>query len=143
MGPVRQALRDATREIHDRLDRAPRLRPLTEPTLTRDQYRTALVALHGFHTPVEARLGEIELWEIVNVDTQDHVFHLHTWPFQVWRRDGAAPACHGWRDTINLRPGERVELLVPFWDYAGTSLFHCHIAEHGDAGMMGLIEVAA
>lgn len=92
-------------------------------------------------TPIEARLGDLELWEITNVDTQDHVFHLHTWPFQVWRRDGTAASEPGWRDTINLTPGERVELLIPFRDFAGKSVFHCHIAEHGDAGMMGIIEV--
>ena len=34
----------------------------------------------------------LEMWEITNVDTQDHVFHLHTWPFQVWRRDGVEQA---------------------------------------------------
>ena len=91
--------------------------------------------------PIEARLGDLELWEITNVDTQDHVFHLHTWPFQVWRRDGVALSDPGWRDTINLVPGERVEILIPFRDFAGRSVFHCHIAEHGDAGMMGIIEV--
>ena len=91
--------------------------------------------------PIAAQQGDLELWEITNVDTQDHVFHLHTWPFRVWRRDGVAAAEPGWRDTINLMPGERVELLVPFRDFAGKSVFHCHIAEHGDAGMMGIIEV--
>jgi FtsP/CotA-like multicopper oxidase with cupredoxin domain len=91
--------------------------------------------------PIEARLGDLELWEITNVDTQDHVFHLHTWPFQVWRRDGVALTDPGWRDTINLVPGERVEILIPFRDFAGRSVFHCHIAEHGDAGMMGIVEV--
>ena len=93
--------------------------------------------------PVETRLGDLEVWEITNVDTQDHVFHLHTWPFQVWRRDGVAPTEAGWRDTINLVPGERVEILIPFRDFVGRSVFHCHIAEHGDAGMMGIIEVRA
>jgi FtsP/CotA-like multicopper oxidase with cupredoxin domain len=71
------------------------------------------------------------------------VFHLHTWPFQVWRRDGVARTDTGWRDTIDLVPGERVEILIPFRDFAGKSVFHCHIAEHGDAGMMGIIEVGA
>jgi FtsP/CotA-like multicopper oxidase with cupredoxin domain len=97
---------------------------------------------HTHHEPVRVGLGETELWQIENVDTQDHVFHLHTWPFQVWRRDGAPPY-PAWRDTINLRPGEQVELLVPFRDFPGTSVFHCHIAEHGDAGMMGIVEVMA
>lgn len=58
MGPTRQALRDATQAVHDRLDHAPVLHPLTSPTLTVDQYRAALIALHGFHAPVEARIGE-------------------------------------------------------------------------------------
>lgn len=98
---------------------------------------------HVHHEPIRARLGDTELWAIENVDTQDHVFHLHTWPFQVWRRDGAPPPYPAWRDTINLRPGERVELLVPFRDFPGRSVFHCHIAEHGDAGMMGIVEVLA
>jgi FtsP/CotA-like multicopper oxidase with cupredoxin domain len=91
--------------------------------------------------PVVARLGDLELWDITNVDTQDHVFHLHTWPFQVWRRGGVELTDPGWRDTINLVPGERVEILIPFRDFAGRSVFHCHIAEHGDAGMMGIIQV--
>ncbi|HEX6013346.1 MAG TPA: multicopper oxidase domain-containing protein, partial [Geminicoccaceae bacterium] len=98
---------------------------------------------HGHLEPIRARLGDVELWEITNVDTQDHVFHLHTWPFQVWRRDGVETPYRAWRDTINLTPGERVELLVTFRHYTGKSVFHCHIAEHGDAGMMGIVEVAA
>jgi FtsP/CotA-like multicopper oxidase with cupredoxin domain len=110
-------------------------------------FRMAMAFMHAdghvHHAPVRARLGDLELWEIVNVDTQDHVFHLHTWPFQIWRQDGAPPPFAAWRDTVNLRPGERVELLVPFRGFPGTSLFHCHVAEHGDAGMMGVVEVAA
>ena len=95
------------------------------------------------HQPIQVRLGDLECWEIVNVDTQDHVFHLHTWPFQVWRRDGVAEARPVWRDTISLQPAEKVEILIPFRGIAGRSLFHCHIAEHGDAGMMGILEVRA
>jgi len=57
MGPTRHALRAATQAIHDRLDRAPVLRPLTAPDLTMEDYRAALVALHGVHAPVEERLG--------------------------------------------------------------------------------------
>jgi FtsP/CotA-like multicopper oxidase with cupredoxin domain len=111
----------------------------------RRSFRMAMAFLaadgQGQLAPIVARQGDLELWEITNVDTQDHVFHLHTWPFQVWRRDGVPAAEPGWRDTINLVPGERVELLIPFRDFAGRSVFHCHIAEHGDAGMMGIIEV--
>ena len=113
----------------------------------RRSFRMAMAFLHPDgstdHRPIQVRLGDLECWEIVNVDTQDHVFHLHTWPFQVWTRDGVAEERAVWRDTINLRPAERVEILIPFREIAGRSLFHCHIAEHGDAGMMGIVEVRA
>lgn len=118
-----------------------------ESVAVRRSFRMAMAFLtadgHGHMEPIRARLGDLECWEIRNVDTQDHVFHLHTWPFQVWRRDGAEPPYRAWRDTINLTPGERVEILIPFRDFAGKSVFHCHIAEHGDAGMMGIVEVTA
>lgn len=124
---------------------APVARLDARDAVRRRSFRMAMAFMaadgHAHHAPVRARLGELELWEIVNVDTQDHVFHLHTWPFQVWRRDAAAPAFAAWRDTVNLRPGERVELLIPFSGFAGRSVFHCHIAEHADAGMMGVVEV--
>ncbi len=113
----------------------------------RRRLKMAMAFLHaeggGHLEPLRARLGDLEAWEITNVDTQDHVFHLHTWPFQVWRVDGREPPYRAWRDTINLRPGEQVEILIPFRRFAGRSVFHCHIAEHGDAGMMGVIEVEA
>lgn len=57
MGPARQALRAATHAIHDRLDKAAVLRPLTSQAITVAQYRAALVALHGFNAPVERALG--------------------------------------------------------------------------------------
>lgn len=63
MGPVRQALREATRDIHERLDRAAVLRPLTSPSITADEYRDALIALHGFNAPIERALGERALGE--------------------------------------------------------------------------------
>jgi FtsP/CotA-like multicopper oxidase with cupredoxin domain len=93
------------------------------------------------HPSFTVRAGAVELWEVRNVDVQDHVFHLHTWHFQVWRRNGRPPAFPAWRDTIDLRPGDRLELLVRFDDYRGPSVYHCHIAEHGDSGMMAVFEV--
>ena len=101
-------------------------------------------ALHATHMPSAFTVpaGATELWEVHNVDVQDHVFHLHTWHFQVWRRNGEPAPFPAWRDTINLRPGERAEILIPFTDFRGRSLYHCHIAEHGDSGMMAVFEVA-
>jgi FtsP/CotA-like multicopper oxidase with cupredoxin domain len=142
---VRPQVGSAPRALPDSLPAVERLDPGN--VAVRRSFKMAMAFLapdgQGQLAPVQARLGDLELWEITNVDTQDHVFHLHTWPFQVWRRDGVAATEPGWRDTINLTPGQRVELLIPFRDFAGRSVFHCHIAEHGDAGMMGIIEVRA
>jgi FtsP/CotA-like multicopper oxidase with cupredoxin domain len=88
-----------------------------------------------------ARFGDLELWRIANVGTMDHNFHMHTWYFQVATVNGRPPPFRAWHDTVNLRPGEVVELLVPFVRETGRSVFHCHVAEHGDRGMMGNIEV--
>jgi FtsP/CotA-like multicopper oxidase with cupredoxin domain len=96
---------------------------------------------HGHHPGFTVPAGSTELWEVRNVDTQDHVFHLHTWHFQVWRKNGRPSDFPAWRDTVGLRPGDRLELLVPFERYTGRSLYHCHIAEHGDAGMMAVFAV--
>jgi FtsP/CotA-like multicopper oxidase with cupredoxin domain len=88
-----------------------------------------------------ARLGDLEHWQVENVGTMDHPFHLHTWHFQVVARNGRPEPFRAWRDMLNLKPGDRVDLLVPLVNYPGRTLYHCHISEHGDKGMMAVLEV--
>ncbi len=88
-----------------------------------------------------ARLGDLELWQVENVGTMDHPFHLHTWYFQVIARNGRPEPFRAWRDMVNLKPGDRIDLLVPLADYPGRTVYHCHISEHGDKGMMAMLEV--
>ena len=42
----------------------------------------------------------------------------------------------GWKDVVIVMPGERVRVLMRFTDHAGLYLYHCHILEHEDLGMM-------
>jgi FtsP/CotA-like multicopper oxidase with cupredoxin domain len=63
----------------------------------------------------------------------DHPFHLHTHPFRVGGEDFP-------RDTVNLKAKETVEIMVPYFQ-PGKTVFHCHIVEHEDRGMMGVLEV--
>lgn len=90
---------------------------------------------------VTAKQGDLEIWEVVNEGDMDHPFHLHIYPFQVLSRNGVAEPYRAWRDVINLPAGETVRLAVPLSDFSGKTVFHCHIVEHEDRGMMGVLEV--
>jgi FtsP/CotA-like multicopper oxidase with cupredoxin domain len=91
------------------------------------------------------KLGQIEDWDLVNVDSDrmDHPFHLHVNPFQVVSRDGQPEPYRAWKDTVLVRSGETVRIRIPFRDFAGKTVYHCHILDHEDLGMMGLIEMKA
>ena len=94
--------------------------------------------------------GTFELWEIVNKSMMDHPFHQHTNPSQIVKITGGDTnyaelysSIPGWKDTINVpRMGGRVLMLVPVLDFAGSAVFHCHIVEHEDIGMMGIWEIS-
>ncbi|WP_018467608.1 multicopper oxidase family protein [Calidithermus timidus] len=90
---------------------------------------------------IQAKLGTLEVWEIVNKTDMDHPFHLHTYPFQVLSRDGKPAPYRAWKDTVNLRKNETVRIAVPLRDFSGVTVYHCHIVEHEDRGMMGVLEV--
>jgi len=94
-------------------------------------------------TPIAAQLGAVEEWSIVNATEMDHPFHLHGFRFQVVSTGGEAPAFAAWRDTINVPADETVVFRVRLEDHPGTWMFHCHILEHAERGMMGELEVAA
>ncbi len=88
------------------------------------------------------RLGDTEIWEITNPNMQAHPFHVHGDSFQILSRDGTLPPAHelGWKDVVLLRPFETVRIIKRFDDYAdpiNPYMFHCHILEHEDVGMMG------
>ena len=85
------------------------------------------------------RLGDTEIWE-VTPNMMAHPFHVHGVIFNVLSIGGKAPASHlaGGKDTILL--SEPAELLMTFTQPATSDfpfMFHCHILEHEDGGMMG------
>jgi FtsP/CotA-like multicopper oxidase with cupredoxin domain len=88
--------------------------------------------------------GATEIWEIRNWSPAPHPFHAHAIQWQVLDRNGRAPTGTetGWKDTVLLRPGETVRMIGHFGLRSyGKYVYHCHILEHEDAGMMGLFEV--
>lgn len=93
---------------------------------------------HANDKPVVA--GELQIWEVSNTSLMDHPFHLHGYFFQVLEVDGEAPEYISWKDTINLKPRSRAKIAwMP--DRPGSWMYHCHILEHHEAGMMGHFDV--
>ena len=92
-------------------------------------------------TPIVARLGDTRAWVLDNRSGMDHPFHLHGFRFQVLRGAGGGLPIAAWKDTVNVPAGEEVEIAVALDGFAGDWMYHCHILEHADAGMMGLLEV--
>ncbi|NJK69501.1 MAG: multicopper oxidase family protein [Oscillatoriales cyanobacterium RU_3_3] len=95
------------------------------------------------------KVNTLEIWEIENATHLIHPFHLHTYPFQILARQTAQSDLwqpepfRAWRDNINLPAKEKVRIVIPFRDITGRTVFHCHISEHEDRGMMGVIEVTS
>jgi FtsP/CotA-like multicopper oxidase with cupredoxin domain len=90
---------------------------------------------------IRAKLGTVELWDLVNDSDMDHPFHLHTNSFQIYTRNGKPETQPTWKDVVNVKSKETVQILVPFNDFAGITVYHCHILEHEERGMMGVVEM--
>jgi FtsP/CotA-like multicopper oxidase with cupredoxin domain len=93
-------------------------------------------------TAIPSRVGAVEVWDLVNESEMDHPFHLHGFFFQVLSRDGVPEANRTWEDTVHLAGLERVRIAFRVDDRPGMWMFHCHILEHVEHGMMGMLEVA-
>ncbi len=90
---------------------------------------------------VMANLGERQLWTVKNTFDWDHPFHLHGFFFQVVDIDGVAPAVREWRDTVDVPVNASLRFVVDFDERPGMWMFHCHILDHADAGMMGMVHL--
>ncbi len=93
-----------------------------------------------FNTPIEADLGATEIWEIENTAEMDHPFHLHGMFFQVLDVDGMPETRLGWKDTVIVPQLSTLRFAVTYTG-AGTWMYHCHILEHAELGMMGSLSV--
>jgi len=95
--------------------------------------------MHHEDRPV--KVGELQVWDVVNRSLMDHPFHLHGFFFQVLLIDGEPPAFRSWEDVVNLPPRSTVRIAWMPEDRPGSWMYHCHILEHHEAGMMGHFEV--
>jgi blue copper oxidase len=83
--------------------------------------------------------GDTEIWELDNsVGNEPHPMHIHGVQFQVLSKTRGIiePYERGWKDTILLKEGEKVKIILHFPREKGLFLLHCHNLEHEDDGMM-------
>ena len=116
----------------------------------------AFLAYFGFHayhgefgikggpfwngTAIRAGVGETQLWTITNNAVWAHPIHLHGFFFQVVDENGAPVHPIAWKDTISVPADKTVRVLVRF-DRPGSWMFHCHILDHAEAGLMSTVDV--
>lgn len=93
---------------------------------------------------IMSEVGTYEIWTVTNQSGMDHPFHQHVNPAQILATSGAPSsypdyaAMPAWKDTVLIPKWGSVRMLVPVMDYEGMAMFHCHILEHEDIGMMGM-----
>jgi FtsP/CotA-like multicopper oxidase with cupredoxin domain len=133
--------------LPDTWGQAPRL-PITDSTRVRpfvlNEYEQpglpVLFTINGEqwpdNRPVHVTRGDVEIWEVRNEAPMDHPFHLHGMFFQVLPDGGGAPVADGWKDTVNVPQKSTIRFAVQY-DPPGMWMFHCHILEHAELGMMG------
>ncbi len=116
-----------------------------------------------FAAPVteKPKLGTTEIWRLINLTSDAHPIHLHLVQYHVLDRQPFDVAVYnatkklvftgpavpreaneaGLKDTVRVMPGEVTRIRVPFTDYTGMYVYHCHIVEHEDNDMMRPFEV--
>ncbi len=135
----------ASPEVPERLAALPDLRD-DEVAVTRE-FRLSTPRINGRSMDMSridevVEVGSTERWVVENTDGTPHSFHLHDAQAQVVSYDGGPPPpqLRGRKDTLFLPGPVTVELLVRFDDHTDPDvpyMFHCHVLQHEDNGMMG------
>jgi suppressor of ftsI len=87
------------------------------------------------------RVGTYQHWRIVNETAELHPFHIHQVHFLAYAENGVSLSHPAWLDTVNVPYRNSVDVILDFTDpiIKGMSLFHCHLLNHEDKGMMAKI----
>ena len=105
-----------------------------------DKFALGINGIPGVQAePIMVPFGDTQLWTVQNTIQWAHPFHLHGFFFQVLDVNGTPPSVLEWRDTADVPVDATVRLAVTFDERPGMWMFHCHILDHADAGMMGMV----
>ncbi len=90
----------------------------------------------------QVKSNSTEIWEIGNASPMAHPFHVHNVQFRILDRNGKRPhpSESGLKDVVLVHGNEKVRIIMKFPEYSDANvpyMYHCHILEHEDQGMMG------
>jgi FtsP/CotA-like multicopper oxidase with cupredoxin domain len=90
---------------------------------------------------VRVHVGSYQHWRIVNRTRELHPFHIHQVHFLAYAENGVPRTNPEWLDTVNVPYDGFVDVIMDFTDpvIRGMSVFHCHLINHEDKGMMAKI----
>ncbi|NUO49867.1 MAG: multicopper oxidase family protein [Polyangiaceae bacterium] len=91
--------------------------------------------------PIAAEVGETQIWTVTNEMEWAHPFHLHGFFFQRLDESGAFVEPVEWLDTADVPEKGSMRFAVRYDARPGMWMFHCHILDHADLGMMGMVDV--
>ncbi len=130
-----------------------------------DQYGRHKMLLDdkGWNEPIslKPKLGQTEIWYLINRTENSHPIHVHLVDFQIidrrmfdaqtFNQDNVIvytsevipplPQERGWKDTVIAYPNQITKIIMKFGPYTGLYVWHCHILEHEDYVMMRPIRV--
>lgn len=86
-------------------------------------------------------IGDYQHWRVINETGELHPFHIHQVHFLPYATNAVAAENPDWLDTVNVPVGGTVDMVMDFTDpiIRGMSVFHCHLIQHEDKGMMAKI----
>ena len=88
-------------------------------------------------SPLLGRIGETQVWTVRNDTDFNHPFHLHGYFFQVLDENRVPE----WKDSVDIPVRTELKLAVRFDERPGTWMYHCHILDHAEVGMMGTLRI--
>ena len=109
---------------------------------TADTVEMGIDGMSGMDAPpVHASVGSRQVLAVENRTPYAHPFHLHGFFFVPLAADGTVVHPIVLKDTIDVPPLTRSKVGVTYDDRPGMWMFHCHILDHAEAGMMGMLHV--
>jgi FtsP/CotA-like multicopper oxidase with cupredoxin domain len=99
--------------------------------------------VNGVPSPIPAKVGETQIWTVTNTTKWSHPLHLHGFFFQVLDEQGAPVRPLAWKDTVDVPFQETRRFIVRFDDREGNWMYHCHVLDHADGGLMGTVQLGS